>query len=360
MKDYFLRIIDFIQKRRWLVHVLFWISIYTLLVLGFDSDYEHSTEKLLHQFIKMSTKIVAAYLFVYYQVPKLLYKKKYLLFIISVIIFSYIFCVLERLLVVHVIEPLLRKGSFEQESIFEILTDIEKLHSTYLLSLYFPTLMFFVLKLVKEKFVEISQIETLKKEKSLAELSFLKAQIHPHFLFNTLNNLYILSLQKSNKAPETVLKLSQILDYMLYQCNDKHVNIEKELELIENYIHLEQLRYGNRLEIKLESNIGNLQTKIAPLILISIIENAFKHGIGETINKAEIKIDIKEEKSVLDFSVFNTKAKLLQKDKTQYREGIGQKNIEKQLKLIYPNKYQFQIDEKDMSYHVKLKIDLSS
>ncbi len=359
MKDYLLHIIDFIQKKRWLAHVFFWISIYILLVLGFDSDYKYSTDGLFHQLIKMSVKIIAAYLFIYYQVPKLLYKKKYLLFITSGIIFSYVFCVIERLLVVHVIEALLRKGTFEQEPVLEILTDIEKLHSTYLLSLYFPTLMFFILKLVKEKFVEVNQIEELKRKKSLAELNFLKAQIHPHFLFNTLNNIYVLSLQKSEKAPETVLKLSQILDYMLYRCNDKHVTIEKELELVENYIHLEQLRYGDRLEIKLEKNIDNLQTKIAPLILISIIENAFKHGVGEIINKTEIRIDIKEQESVLDFSVFNTKAKILQKDKTRYREGIGQKNIEKQLKLIYPDKYQFQIYEEEMSYLVKLKINLN-
>ncbi|TGV04727.1 sensor histidine kinase [Flavivirga rizhaonensis] len=359
MKDYFLHIIDYVQNRRWLEHVLFWLTIYLLQVLGLHSDFRYSDGEFLHKLIMLSTKIVVAYTFIYYQVPKLLYKKKYVLFIISIVITSYIFCVLDRLLVVYIVETLLRKGTFEQESVVEILLDIRKLYSTYFLSLYFPTLIFFTLKLIKEKFIETSQIEQLKREKSLAELNFLKAQIHPHFLFNTLNNLYVLTLQKSKKAPETVLKLSQILDYMLYQCNDKHVTIEKELELIQNYIDLEKLRYGERLELKLNKNIDNPQTKIAPLILVSIIENAFKHGISSTIDKTIVKIDFKVQNKTLNFNVFNTKSKLVQKDNTKYRDGIGQKNIEKQLKLIYPDKFQFKIHEEDISYTVKLNIDLS-
>ncbi|OUS01690.1 hypothetical protein A9Q86_06910 [Flavobacteriales bacterium 33_180_T64] len=302
--------------------------------------------------------MLAAYTFIYFQVPKLLFKKKYVLFILSFILSSYILTVAARVLVVHVIEELFRPRPFEQESFLEILTDFKALYARYYLGVYFPALILYMIKLVQEQFSKKNIVEQLEKEKFSAELNFFKAQIHPHFLFNTLNNLYVLTLQKSEKASETVLKLSEMLDYMLYQCNDDRVTIDKEIKLIQNYIDLEQLRYGDRLQLKFDQNIDNTQTQIAPLILVSLIENAFKHGASGAIKNPQIKINIKIKNSHLDFSVFNTKTKLKQEDKTNFKKGIGVSNTKRQLQLLYPNKHEFKINEEDLSYHVKLRVDL--
>ena len=132
----------------------------------------------------------------------------------------------------------------------------------------------------------------------------MKAQIHPHFLFNTLNNLYVLTLQKSDKASDIVLKLSEMLDYMLYKCNENRVTIAQEVQLIQNYIDLEQLRYGDRLELVFNKNIDNHQTQIAPLILVSLIENAFKHGASGSVAVPKIKIDFVIKNEQLLFSIY--------------------------------------------------------
>ncbi len=358
MQDYFLRAIDYIQQRRWLGHVLFWLLFFLIQALSTGSEYYETYQVAIHKFIMLFPKIAATYLLIYYQIPQFLYKRKYLLFIVSFIVTSYIFTAGARILVVHLVEELVRPKPFVQESVLEILTDIKRLYSNYYLGVYFPALLLYIVKLIKEKSREKSQLELLEKEKFSAELNFFKAQIHPHFLFNTLNNLYTLTLQKSDKASETVLKLSEILDYMLYKCNDNRVAIEKELNSIQNYIDLEQLRYGDRLELIFTKNVDNLQTPIAPLILMSLIENAFKHGASGAIDKPMIKIDISVKDKQLAFSVFNTKTATKQADETNFKSGIGLNNIKNQLQLIYPNKHLLEINEQELSYHVKLNVDL--
>lgn len=357
MQNYISSLLDYIQERRWLSHILFWLSLLLIQSLGIESVY-NGKEVFTHKSIMLIPKMIAAYTLIYYQIPKFLYRQKYLLFLGSFILTSYVFTVLARILVVHGVEELIRPKPFAQESVYEILTDIDALYARYYLGVYFPALIMLMLKLIKEKFNEKNEIRQLEKEKVSAELSFFKAQIHPHFLFNTLNNLYVLTLQKSDNASETVLKLSEMLDYMLYQCNDDRVTIDKEIKLIENYIDLEQLRYGERLKLNFNKAIDNSKTQIAPLILVSLIENAFKHGASGAIKNPHINIDIKVEKEQLFFSIYNTKAKLEQEDKTNFKKGIGVTNTKSQLQLLYPNKHNLEIIDEELSYQVKLHIDL--
>mgnify|MGYP000119308717 CR=1 FL=1 len=358
MKDYFSKAIDYIQQRVWLSHMLFWVVLFLIQILGVEYQ-QNQQAVVVHKSIMLLPKILAAYALLYFQLPKLLYKKKYLLFALSLIITSYVFSVLARLLVVHLVEELVRERPFEQESVTEILTDLKALYSRYSLVVYFPAFIMLMYSLIIEKFSRKNQMEQLQKEKFSAELNFFKAQIHPHFLFNTLNNLYALTLQKSDKASDTVLKLSEILDYMLYQCNDSRVPVVKELKLIQNYIALEQLRYGDRLELNFNHEIDNLNTQIAPLILMSLIENAFKHGASGSINKPIIKIDIQVANGLLQFSIYNTKNTINQEDLTNYKKGIGMSNTKKQLELLYPDKHLLTINEESSSYEVKLHVDLN-
>jgi len=359
MQDYFSKAIDYIHERRWLSHILFWFILFLIQSLEIESLYNTEQDILIHKGIMLLPKILAAYTLIYYQVPAFLYKKRYVLFICSFILSSYFFSVVARILNVYIVEELVREPPFAKETIFDIATDIKRLYAQYYLGVYFPALIMLMLKLIKEKFYKKSEIEQLEKEKVSAELNFFKAQIHPHFLFNTLNNLYVLTLQKSDKASEIVLKLSEILDYMLYQCNDDKVSIDKEITLIQNYIDLEQLRYGDRLSSEFTKNIDTTNTQIAPLILISLIENAFKHGASGSISKPQIKIDIKVNKGQLVCSIFNTKPKIEQDDNTKFKKGIGVSNTKNQLQLLYPDKHELKIIEEDLSYLVKLNVDLN-
>lgn len=350
--------LEYFERHSYIAHVMFWLSIFLMQTFATGDMNGSYLDRSVHYSIILIPKIAASYLLVYYLVPKLFFKRKYLSFIILFVLTCYVICVGARVLVVYVTEGLILSRPFPQEPILEILTDIKKLYMSYFLGIYYPAFVLLILSLLKESLEKRSVVEKLEQEKVKAELSFLKSQIHPHFLFNTLNNLYALTLKKSDKAPETVLKLSEILDYMIYQCNGPEISIEKEVKLIENYVALEQLRYGDKLELRLKMEIDNAQTKITPLLLISIIENAFKHGVSGNISNSEVTIDIKVEKSQLYFKVVNTKPLLEQKDETNFKKGIGLKNTRKQLALIYPNSNDIHIHEDDSTYTVVLKIDL--
>ncbi|WP_159099257.1 sensor histidine kinase [Aquimarina spinulae] len=186
------------------------------------------------------------------------------------------------------------------------------------------------------------------------ELKALKHQLNPHFLFNTLNNLYVLSVEKSDKAPEIIEKLSDILDYMLYGSDKKFVPIQKEIELIENYLALEQVRYEDRVLVSFKNSIIE-NIKIAPLLLLTFIENAFKHGVSQELKMAAVKIDLSSEKEHVIFNIFNTKP-LSTAEKLIQKKSIGLINVEQQLNLLYPDAYDLKIEETSKSFSVNLKL----
>jgi len=209
--------------------------------------------------------------------------------------------------------------------------------------------------MIRDRFKQENRLTVLEKEKSNAELNFLKAQMNPHFLFNTLNNIYALARNQSPDTPEMILKLSNLLDYTIYECNGPTVPIVKEWELIENYVDLQAVRNSNQLMIAINQEIDNEQTPIAPLILISIVENAFKHSVRR---EQQIKISLEVEKKLLTFKVFNTRSKESLKREMSRKKGIGVTNVKKQLALIYPNRHTYRVEELEESYTVILTIEL--
>lgn len=189
-----------------------------------------------------------------------------------------------------------------------------------------------------------------KKQVALqAELNFLKGQIHPHFLFNTLNNLYSLTLNQSPKSPGIVLGLSNILRYMLYECNTENVLLSRDVEILESYVSLEKIRYEERLDLSL-SITGDLSTHhIAPLLMLPLVENAFKHGTSEMVEEAWINIDIQIIENRLIFKVSNGKPPCPPKNMEVHFGKIGLSNVRKRLELLYKDAYQFNIyDEEEM------------
>lgn len=208
------------------------------------------------------------------------------------------------------------------------------------------------------KFWDIKRQDWLKaqQEKITAELQLLKAQVHPHFLFNTLNNIYSFSLENSPKTSGLILKLSSLLSYMLYDCKTEEVRLEKELEILRNYIELESERYGDCIDISWNVS-GNIKEQyIAPLMLIPFIENAFKHGTSEQIEKSWLSVDISVKKNILKAKIANSK-----NEGSVYRKnGIGIANVRKRLAFIYPDNHELKLNDDGQFFVVSLMIRLAA
>ena len=346
---------NYLRTNRVLSHITFWLAFacfdYFNAIVSFSDDPLLGIAFMI--LCTMIPKILASYYFGYFVIPKFVLKQSYIQTVFLVIMGLYFFSALYRILVVHVGEPFIIIGPFEQEPLLEILTDIQKLLIKYVPSLFSAIFIFLFVKY----FLNYNRIKEqdlmLKKEKTEAELKALMGQLNPHFLFNTLNNIYALSLEKSPQTPESIAKLSEILDHILYKCNDKTISLSEEVVLIKNYIELEKLRYDDRLKITLNMNLME-DARVPPLILLSLVENAFKHGAGEDSESPEIDISISSSSNVFKFMISNT---ISPNYKPDNKDAIGLENIKKQLNLIYKDQYELVIEALPLKFTVRLKIN---
>lgn len=195
-----------------------------------------------------------------------------------------------------------------------------------------------------------------EKDKVSAELQLLKAQIHPHFLFNTLNNIYSSSLEYSPKTPELILRLSSLLSYMLYDCKPSVVFLDKEIDVMRDYIELEKERYGNRIEISFHVEGDTSGIMIAPLLLLPFLENAFKHGTSEQLEKPWLSFDLNVKDKLIKCKIVNSKNQQL----SMSQHGIGIQNVKKRLSYLYPGKHGLKISDELDFFVVSLWVNLES
>jgi LytS/YehU family sensor histidine kinase len=193
----------------------------------------------------------------------------------------------------------------------------------------------------------------LESEKKDMEIQFLKSQLNPHFLFNSLNNIYSLAYQKSDKTADAVLKLSEIMRYMIYESNDSWVSLSKEIEYVKSFIELQKLRFKDGAAVELTINGEIDDQPIVPLILISFVENAFKHGVANDPNDP-IKINLIANQKILHFSITNKKNNF-NKDEMG---GVGLNNVERRLQLLYPERYKLNIVNTATHYTSELMLDI--
>ena len=194
-------------------------------------------------------------------------------------------------------------------------------------------------------------------EKQQAELNYLKSQTNPHFLFNTLNNIYSLARDKSDLAPESILRLSKILRFMLYEAGGPFIAIEQELKIISDYIALEKLRYDESLRVSFSNDIEDMKQALPPLLLIPLVENAFKHGVSETRTDPFVDIHLSVNKRQLLFLVKNSTEEF--QEKRRLKENIGLSNLRRQLELLYTD-YNLSVQHSDSGFSATLKINLAS
>ena len=334
--------------------LIFWLIMFSYLFSSYW--YRDGNKWYLFEYIgfKVLLQFLLSLVILYFLTPKLLHKKKNTLFILATLFFIY---------VIQTLYSIVRIQYFQVEY-----PEIYKMRPPYILWDRMTSLSAFLNNISWVSFPSIiltsiqhyrdqRDIVELKEQKKTTELNLLKNQLNPHFLFNTLNNLYALALKKSDKTPEVIAKLSEILDYMLYQCKDNYVSINKEIELLENYIALEKVRYGNRVEVVFEKSIQN-NVNIAPLILLTFVENAFKHCVSQELNKGFIELYISATEDEIVFKLKNSKPKTSVENGTRDKKSIGMQNSEKQLDLLYPNAYQLEVNDSISEYTLELKLQL--
>jgi len=234
----------------------------------------------------------------------------------------------------------------------QILTSVQYTTAALISGLFFMLLSTAVY-VISSNFKTREDRKSLETEKLNAELAFLRSQINPHFLFNSLNNIYSLAYKKSEKTPEAILKLSEIMRYMLYESNEDLVLLEEEINYLENYIELQKLRFKEKVYVDLHVDIDEEGLRIMPLLLISFLENAFKHGVS-TDELKPIRIDIGVQKRRLHFKAENAKNQV-NKDQTR---GVGLTNLKRRLQLGYPDRHTINIVESEHYYTSELFIYL--
>ena len=197
----------------------------------------------------------------------------------------------------------------------------------------------------------------MKIEKQEAELNYLKSQTNPHFLFNTLNNIYSLARDKSDLAPDSIMRLSKILRFMLYETNGQYIAVEEELKIINDYISLEKLRYDNSLRVNFSHDVEDMKQSVPPLLLIPLVENAFKHGVSETRSQPFVDIHLSIQNRVLTFVIKNSADPSAGAEPV--KENIGLSNLRRQLQLLYKD-YNLSTLQDGSGFTTILKINLSS
>ena len=339
---------------RWIWHVAFWviyISFFSIVYGSFEEDY---LRQFQIQLTEATIQVPAVYLSLYYLMPKFLFRASYSKFFLNLVLLILAFSALAWVNFIYVQYPLFWTDDPHEPQLLNISKILK-----YTTKVYPVVALAIVVKWFKYWYQQQKDNQQLVQDKLQAELKFLKSQVHPHFLFNTLNNLYALTLKQSKEASEVVLKLSDLLDYMLYECNADRVLLQKEIKLVEDYIALEKIRYGNRLDVSFHLR-GDVSGKVvAPLLILPFVENSFKHGVSEALDQPWVRIDLSAKETEIILKVENSKSgNEVQEDRFEYKEGIGLKNVRRRLELLYPDQYDLNIIDTEASFLVVLKLNV--
>ncbi|WP_420459537.1 sensor histidine kinase [Neolewinella sp.] len=345
---------DFFQRNKKLIlHTSFW-SVYASLffyTIGFGKDGEANWGRIMSDgSFHVLSLLGISYLNYFYFLPRLIRDQavgRYLLtFGPLFVVFSYFFLWGKELILGYYFP-----GSDWMYS--------PRFAANVITSAFFATVCVGLLRFVEDYFELEARRKELENQQLTSELQFLKAQINPHFLFNTLNNLYYLAINESSRTPEVIAKLSGMMRYMLYDSNHPLVPLAREIEYIENYLSLERLRLDDRVPITFEV-AGEVEgVRIAPLILITFLENAFKHGVsGSAEGDVFITVRLDVEAGSCHYRVTNSKLAAGSKTLNE-KSGIGLQNVRRRLELSYPDRYRLHTDETEDRYRVDLQLQLA-
>ncbi|MBC8402816.1 MAG: sensor histidine kinase [Candidatus Marinimicrobia bacterium] len=348
-------------EKRWVQHLLFWLAYMTLFSSFHMSRGISEGEGLtvaLFELVHLSGLVMAVYLNLRILIPRYIDQKKYLQYTIMLLAATLLISIMINFIIeVFLPDPPLFKGARRHR----INKGIEFFVFMYMMVQFFFVAVTSFLHYIKEsaRLNEIAlRVKDLESSKLQTELDSLKAQINPHFLFNTLNNIYSHSLFKSEQTPEMILKLSGLMNYMIYECQDARVPLSKEIEFIKNFMALEKVRIDESVKISLNITIPENGHEVAPLLFIPLLENAFKYGVNIREGSPYINMDLSvSENDILEMVIENLFDEPIA-GQEDVPGGIGLENVRKRLELIYPGKHEMEIVDKDGKFRVNLRIDL--
>jgi len=338
------------KTRRIVFHILFWLiwlsrSFYdTENAWGFKSS-------MYFVAVVFVTQAPLVYIHLYFLVPRLLNRRKYVLHLLATgaLIAAYSFA-----------NYTLLKSLPAENLSAGMNAFLKTLTRNYdLLEGFIVVVLTYALKYMMVAFITQNELLKVQKEKLQLELRALKAQINPHFFFNTLNNLYSLTLKNSKQSSEVVLKLSDMMRYVLYECNEDKVLLAKEINFIKNYLELERLRFNDSYQIDFRQEGEPDRQLVAPMLMVEFIENSFKHGLNRHFSSGWVRLDLKIDKENLDFTISNSRGSQ-DEEKENRKSGIGLINIKKRLSLIYPGQYFLEIEDKPELFRVHLHLALQT
>lgn len=335
----------FARHRRFLAHLLFW----AFYVLFFGSVYGKYGQNFQWYFLEslcmLPFVMAATYLTVYCILPFYLRTRK-----LAVTVFFVVSVLLLATLGERVFLRLINGLPVTSGSVLGVTFLYLFLETNFMVAIAFA------IKIVKKWFEQQTEKHEMEKQNLKKELHFLKAQLQPHFLFNTMNNLYSLSVAESAKTSEGIAQMAALLQAVLYECNESEIQLEKEIQLIENYMELERLRYGSDLNLKFEVSGSAEKWKIAPMLLFTFVENCFKHCGKQKNGQFNIHILLKASAEKLWFQTENSLSEE-KKIKDNSSGGVGVNNARKRLEILYGNRYKLTIKETETNWKVILELD---
>jgi len=332
-------------------HVIFWLGYFTFNFIRWGSYFDDYWYSLKSNLVEFPIHMTVVYLHIYILIPKLIVNKKYKeYFVAMLLLFAAVYVIrtgLNYMLVTQNIWP--EVDGFQQAFTFNHIVAVV-LGELYVVGLVSA------IKLVYDWLFELNRTKDLKKVQLQMELDLLKSQIQPHFFFNTLNNLYALTLTKSDVAPSVVLKLSDIMQYVLYEVKEPFIRLYKEIKYVQNYLDLEQLRYGDRIDCSIEIDGSIDDVRVPPLLFLPFIENCFKHGSFGDV-PMEVRISFKNDtKGMLIFCVENSYCEKIIEDSVH---GIGIRNVTRRLELLFGDEFELTKTLVNNQYRVQLKIPIN-
>ena len=338
-------------RNRAVEHTLFWLFYWVFISFSaglYDLDFRTVA---LYSLSNLPLTIVTTYTFVYLILP-IYFKGNRALFLLfsGVLLISALF--LKRLSVLYIQFPLFYANTDWTFTFFDWYRIVG-----HLMQLCATIGVVSAFKIYRDWKRAKSKLDALQMEKRTLELSYLKAQTNPHFLFNTLNSIYYDVVNKTNDSAQSIIQLSELLRFMLYECNEDFIPIEKEIQLINNYIELQKRRYKKRITVNFEMD-GNLERLIPPLISFSLVENAFKHGMSESIGDCTIEIAIRVDADNYSLEIKNPVSDPIENYPSGSSKGLGLSNVRRQLLLIYDDNYILTNKTEDNVYICTLRLPL--
>ena len=327
------------------LHLAFWTFYVLFFGLFYGKHGKNYSKHLIETAIMLPFVMLATYLTIYGILPSYLKNRQLLKNVILIVILMFFTTIGEAVFLMLINRvPLTFREIFDLTSVYLLLETNFMVAIAFVIKFY---------KLWHEQQEEKYKIEKQNLEK---ELNLLKAQLHPHFLFNTMNNLYALSLENKTKTSEGIAKISDLLRSVLYECNEREIQLEREIGIIQNYIELEKMRYGDRLRIDFKVDGDVTRMKIAPMILVTFVENCFKHGCSPDPDHPYINIGIKLQNGQFHFRTKNSKPKNHAAYNSKKKGGVGLANVRKRLEILYPGKYELNCMVDEICYNVSLTL----